>query len=488
MPTFIAVALFLVALLAPPAANSNSLLHVTACTEGKSKLRSHCGTLRIYENRATRSGRTIELHFIEIDAQHPTNRAIFFNPGGPGAGELDDAPAIADGQFLKALQKLQSSYNLVFIDNRGTGRSHPLQCDVDPKARPEYAFRQLWPDALLRACREALSKTSDLNQYTTDISVADVDDVRAALQYPKIVLYGGSYGTALYLDYARRYPAHVESLVLDGVAPPGILIVPLEDAQGGQKAIDQLSADCSHDRVCHAHFPQFAAHFDAVAQRLRGGPLPVPILNPATKRHETVLLYKEVFDDRMRDMLYADEGAAYVPYIIEQAYDENYEPLGRAIAAMTDWMDSTVATGLNLSATCAEDIPFITESDIAKTSAGSFIGDSRVRAQQHACAIWNVNHAAADFATPVRSDAPILMLSGSADPASPPQYGALALRYLPNGRQILIPHASHETELDCEDDLVVTFVHTRNAKSLDASKCIGTSQRPPFALSMNGFP
>ncbi|MBV8637655.1 MAG: hypothetical protein JO322_06175 [Candidatus Eremiobacteraeota bacterium] len=161
------------------AAPPDSPMHVTSCTIGKSKLPAHCGTLRVYENRTTRSGRTIEIHFVEVDALHRTNHALFFNPGGPGAPTTDYAAYIAEGQFLKAIAKLRSTYDLVFVDNRGTGKSAPLNCDLYPKDHPEYYYKQLWPDAPLRACRATLAKRSDLSAYNTDATVADIDDVRA---------------------------------------------------------------------------------------------------------------------------------------------------------------------------------------------------------------------------------------------------------------------------------------------------------------------
>ena len=132
-----------------------------------------------------------------------------------------------------------------------------------------------------------------------------------------------------------------------------------------------------------------------------------------------------------------------------------------------------VAAGLNLSVTCAEDIPFITESDVATTSANSFEGDLRVRAQQQACRIWSVRPVPASFDEPVRSDAPILMISGSDDPTSPPQYAQRALPYLPNARILLIKNAGHGTETPCSDALIVAFVRAQSARGLDLTRCAG---------------
>jgi pimeloyl-ACP methyl ester carboxylesterase len=472
----------------PTVARTSTLSsHFEPCRLGKAKLAAHCGTVDVYENRSARMGRTIALRVLEVDAVHRTNRAIVWNPGGPGADDSSVVPFILDGFFEKELMKLHDRYDLVFVDNRGTGSSHPLGCRLFSARHPEYYFAQLFPDGPLRACRAARSIDTDLSMYTTDISADDLDDVRAALHYPRLVLDGGSYGTRFYLDYTRRHPEHVESLVLQGVAPPGLFLIPLADAQGVRTAMNDLIADCSFDAACHRGFPDFAEHFAALVHRFDHGPIRLHIRNVVTKRDEIVSLSREVFADQLRHLLYADESAAYVPYIVEQAHLGNDAPLAEMITVATRSMDLGLASGLNLSVTCAEDLPFIAEAQVAQSSVGSFQGDSRVRAQQHACALWNVPRVPASFVQPVRSSAPLLMISGAADPATPPSYGRDALRYLPNGRQIVVPHAGHDVESDCMDALIVTFVHTRDAKHLDASKCVGDSRRPPFATSMKGF-
>ena len=461
--------------------------HFATCSIGDAKLPLRCGRVEVFEDRVARKGRVLSLAVVEIDAVHRSDRAVFWNPGGPGGAPSDAVADIANGRFAKELLALHQTHDLVFVDNRGTGMSGAMNCSLYTPAHPELYFAQLFPDAPLRACRARASKSADLSRYTTDISADDLDDVRAAMHYPKIVLDGGSYGTMFYLDYARRHPAHVESLVLQGVAPPGLLLIPLEEAQGAEAAMRALERDCAADGHCRAHFPHFAAHFAALVQRFDAGPLKVSVRNAATKRVQTVRLSKEVFADQLRHTLYDNEGAAYVPYIIEEAYRGNTAPLAELMNAEARWNDVGLALGLNLSVTCAEDLPFITESALARASAGTFQGDTRVRAQQHACDIWNVRRAAASFVQPVRSDAPILMISGADDPATPPQYATEALRYLPNARQIVIPHATHDSESACTDALIVEFVHARAAKHVDGGRCAATAHRPPFAYSMAGF-
>ncbi|MGB6517308.1 MAG: alpha/beta fold hydrolase [Candidatus Cybelea sp.] len=462
-------------------------LHTWSCTAGKARLAATCGTYAVYENRAAASGRKIALKFIIIRAVHGSKRAIAWNPGGPGASSTAFAGPIADGGVSGELRTLRDRYDILLVDNRGTGGSAPQQCDFSPADRPALYFRQLWPDELVKSCRSRLARGADLSLYTTSVAADDLNDLRGALGYPKLVLDGSSYGTRLYLVYARRHPENVESIVLDGVAPPHFMIIPLEDARGAQGSITRLIAECKADAKCNVRFPSFGAHFTALVERFDRGSVSVPLENSKTKRVTIVQLSKEVFADRLRQLLYYPVSAAYTPFIIERAYRGDYGPLATMVDAVTQGFAGLVAEGLNLSVTCAEDIPFITRSDVLRTSVNSFEGDLRVRAQQRACTIWSVSPVAAGFMAPVRSDAPILMISGSDDPTSPPAFAEQALPYLPNARILLIQNASHATETACGDNLIVEFVRAGTAKGLDLSRCGQAYHRPAFATSMSGF-
>ena len=462
-------------------------LHTWSCTAGKAKLPATCGTYTVYENRAAASGRKIALKFIIIKAAHDSKRAIAWNPGGPGASSTAFAGPIADGGVSGELRTLRDRYDILLVDNRGTGGSAPQQCDFSPADRPALYFRQIFPDELVKSCRSRLARGADLSLYATPIAADDLNDLRRALGYPKLVLDGSSYGTRLYLVYARRHPESVESIVLDGVAPPHFLIIPLEDSKGAADAMSRLIAECKADAKCNASFPSFGPHFNALVQRFARATVTVPFENAKSKRVTMVALSKEVFADRLRQLLYYPTGAAYAPFIIERAYRGDYGPLATMIDVVTQGFAGLLAEGLNLSVTCAEDIPFITKSDVVRTSANSFEGDVRVRAQQRACSIWSVRPVAVGFMDPVRSDAPILMISGSDDPASPPSFAEQALPYLPNARILLIKNAGHATETPCSDALIVGFVRAKTAKGLDLTRCGKGYRRPAFATSMSGF-
>ncbi len=474
------------ALLAAPApARSAPAPLGLQCVQGKTKAAALCGTFGVYEDRAAQSGRIIQLRVVVLKAGHPSQRAMAIIAGGPGQSAVELAPYIADGQFEKDATPLRDSYDILFMDDRGMGGSSPLTCVLAPKTAPALYMRQLFPDSLVKACRAKLAATHDLALYNANNSVDDLNDLRAALGYPKLVLNGGSYGTFFALVYMRRHPAQVESAVLSGVSPPGFQPLPGEP-EGVQTALDDLIAKCKRDTACETHFPHFAQNFAALMQRFDRGPVPVTLKKG--KDAVTYELSKEVFVDHVRQLLYDPQGAAYLPYIVERAAQGDDFPLGYVINLVARGLDGDLTMGAFLSYTCSEWMPFLDPAAVKQAAAHSFAADLRIEAQRRACSIWKVPAMPAGFNDPVRSDAPVLIVSGSDDPATPPKYADEAVKYLPNAKVVLVQGAGHAPETDCTDALVVKFVRAQSAKGLDTTKCSAEFTVPRFATSLFGLP
>ncbi len=166
----------------------------------------------------------------------------------------------------------------------------------------------------------------------------------------------------------------------------------------------------------------------------------------------------------------------------------DYGPLGQVLNVMSGGLAGALDYGAFLSYTCADEMPFIAEGDVKAAAAHSFAADLRFRAQQHACSIWNVRPTPPRFNDVVRSDVPILMITGSDDPTTPPRYAAEELPYLPNAEQVLVRGAGHTTELPCTDRLIVQFVRAGSAKGLEVSRCRAAFTPPHFDTSMAGWP
>ena len=171
--------------------------------------------------------------------------------GGPGA-PATELVELAHGGILEPVRQ---DHDLVFVDQRGTGGSNPLTCDVADDAKDLTSFfGDILPPDKVRACREKLQEQADLRLYTTPIAMDDLDEVRAALGYDKIDLVGLSYGTIASQVYMRQHPEHVRAAFLVGVATPNIK-QPLLFPRSAQHAMDLLFTDCTADETCHSAFP-----------------------------------------------------------------------------------------------------------------------------------------------------------------------------------------------------------------------------------------
>ncbi len=134
--------------------------------------------------------------------------AVIALAGGPGQAGLPFAE-----QSLSLLGQIVATRDLIVFDTRGTGSSHALSCRGLESAGGEDS-----PGPAISRCAQQLGPTRRF--YTTADSVADLEAIRVAGGYEKLVLYGTSYGTKLAEEYAQTYPSHVEALVLDSVVPP----------------------------------------------------------------------------------------------------------------------------------------------------------------------------------------------------------------------------------------------------------------------------
>ena len=190
-----------------------------------------------------------------------------------------------------------------------------------------------------------------------------------------------------------------------------------------------------------------------------------------------------VFADCLRHLLYSTQQSTRVPALIHAAARGDFEPFAQLELTPTMELHALIADGVFFSSTCTEDLPFVTEQDIERATAGTFLGDYRVRRQLAACAIWAPG-AAADVALqqPVRVSTPVLLISGEFDTATPPAAAARVARHLPNSRHIVFPNQSHDfANPACEGRLIAEFLVALEPESLDI-RCVAQTRRPPFVV------
>jgi pimeloyl-ACP methyl ester carboxylesterase len=480
----------LLALAAASAAPSRALLHGAATpTVQRVDLRPcrvpgfdepvRCGTRAVFENRGRHAGRTIALNIVVVPASSSTPAAdpVFWLHGGPGAAATDVVGA-AKGGFLEPLRR---DRDLVFVDQRGTGASNRLACDMgdDPRDLDAF-FGALFPRDKVLRCRDELAARADLTQYTTPIAMDDLDEVREALGYRTIDLVAASYGTIAAQAYLRQHGDHVRSVFLVGVATPGVK-QPLLFARAAQHALDRLFADCSADATCRAAFPNLAAEFDGVLARFKGGSLRVEMVDPAGGSRRAVALTYDNYVERIRLLLYTTTFARFVPLIVHQAYNGDFVPF--ETLAIRYNPGAILARGMYMTVTCSEGVPFITDTEMADQARGTFVGEDRVRAHRAACADWPHRPVSRSFIDPVKSDRPVVMFSGDVDGSTPPWFAEQAVKYLPNGRQTSARYYGHQLDSPCLWRTLSTFVTAGRAEGLD-TRCAAEIRRPPFATEI----
>jgi len=440
------------------------------CLTSDGNTEALCANYEVFENRETKKGRRIGLRvmFLPAKTDKPEADPFFALAGGPGQSATQAFPSVG------FVTKVREQRDVVLVDQRGTGGSNPLICPVRRGDDPQSMVGEAFSLDRIRACRAESEKKADLTQYTTSAFIEDLDDVRQALGYDKINIFGGSYGTLAALVYLRRHEDHVRSISLEAVATPQY-IMPLPFSKAIQNSVDRLIARCAADAGCHKDYPDLANEFKNIVDQLDKSPAHFEL------NGQGVTLPREIFVSSLRGLLYIPQFVSAFPLIVHNASQGDWSLYGRIVLALGGSMEGVIARGLSFSVICAESVPAFTEAAIRRDTQGTYLGDAQVRRYRQYCdAFGPVGSAPKDFYAPVRSKAPALLISGALDPATPPEMSEQIMHDLTNARLVVIKEGTHGTGSPCIDGLIAEFVKQGSAKGLDAS-CTDQIHLPPFA-------
>ncbi|MFT7722353.1 MAG: alpha/beta fold hydrolase [Roseateles sp.] len=413
-----------------------------------------CGSLERPLDPARPAGVKIAVHYLVVPAMARNKQpdAVLMLAGGPGQSAIDVAARV-----LPRLNRLNNRRDLVFIDQRGTGRSAPLTCadesrlTVTEQLDAEAQFRRL------DACRAALEKLpyGDLRFFTTTLAMQDMDAVRDRLGVPQWNLVGASYGTRAALEYLRQFPARVRRTVIDGVAPPD-MVLPASFSTDGQAALDKL-----FDAHARTH-PGLRADW---RQLLASLPRPVTVAHPLTGTPERFTVDRELLLRAVRPPLYQPALAAALPAALHAAaHDGRFDGLFGLTAAFAGGKGMALAMGMHFSVICAEDMPRLAQ---AADAPGADFGTGGADLYARVCRSWPRGDVPAAFYRVPPAPSPVLVLSGGADPATPPRHGERVARALAAGQpgrvqHLVAPEAGHGVmAVGCVRDLVFRFIDAK---------------------------
>lgn len=452
-------------------------------TDEAVKAKVLCGSLEVFEDRVSKNGRKISLKIVVFPATGPDKSSdpLFYLAGGPGSSATEDAPFIASD-----FAKIRERRDLVFVDQRGTGGSNPLDCELFKPSDLRSYLGDYFPLEDVRQCRKQLEPKANLSLYTTPIAMDDLDDVRVALGYDRINIIGGSYGTRAAQVYLKQHQNHVRAVILHGVSPAN-QFMPRDFPQHTERALNGVMADCAADDGCRGAFPNLAAEAKSVLDRLLQGPVEVHVKRQPAGEDVVISLSRDLAAEAIRYMLYQPGAAGRIPLFIHLAAQGNFTPLAEAAISYRQRIVATGSNGMYLSVTCAEDLPLIKPGEGERNGVNTFLGDYRLRQQRAACALWPQSKIANNYAEPPRSDLPALILTGQWDPVTPPIYGDTAAKYLSHSLHVIVPHGGHGFNgldgIDCINNLIINFVDRGTTTGLDTS-CVASIRRKGFLLKL----
>jgi pimeloyl-ACP methyl ester carboxylesterase len=445
-------------------------LKLSECTLPDFPEPARCGTLSVPENPHRPDGRRFAIAVAVIPAKGDALPDPVVPLGG-GPGEDTISEAVYWDQRLAALRERR---DILLMDQRGTGSSQRLSCDLHDPSAPAKNLADFFPPAGVRACAAELGRRTDLTQYTYLHFSRDLEAVRRALGYGPLNLFGGSYGTRAAMVFVRAYPGSVRTNFLGSVVPIDE-ITPLTMARASQEMFEKTFDACAADVACQRAFPNLRREFGEVLKRLESGEIRVPVAGAP----DGAPLSRGRVVEWMRARLYRPGTAAELPWLIHQAHSGNWTPIVEGILSQAAGFDTVYGAGLFFSITCAEDLAFLREEDVAAASEGTYLGDYRLRQQQAACESWPKAELPAGYRETIRSPVPTMFVSGDLDAAGPLWLTEQAAKGFSNRVELVSRGQGHTEWNDCLGRQYAQFVESGKTRAIDPDACPAIP-RPPF--------
>jgi len=448
--------------------------------EGFPGITARCGTLERPEDPSNPDSPILKLHVAVVGALSLEPEPDAFVPiaGGPGQSTVEFYASMSG-----AFESVRRTRDIVLLDQRGTGKSAQMQCEADEdKIENHYSREQTIADT--EACLEALPH--DPRFFTTSVAVEDLEALRIALGYSQLNVYGISYGTRVAQHFLRRYPDSTRSVIIDGVVAPQIALGP-GIAIEAQNALDAIFDRCAEDEACNKRFPTIRTDFDVLRQTLAADSVTINLPNPLRGTPEEVTFNDSDLAGALRLLSYHPSTIALMPLLIDEAVNGNFLPLTAQFLMIAENMSETISTGMHNAVVCTEDAPYFDGETVSLDELeATYIGPEQLEALEAICAVWPKGVLHDDFKAPVATDKPVLLLSGEADPITPPAYADLAAVDLENALHLTGRRQGHgQAPRGCVPKIIGDFIDAASVDALETD-CMDKLHAMPFFLDFSG--
>lgn len=368
--------------------------------------------------------------------------SLVVNPGGPGV------EGIAFASYLAGVlaPEVTDAFDIVGFDPRGVGQSSPVVCmsgeqttrwfrtDMTPDTPAEQATLMRRAEALATGC---LERTPAIARHLgTDDTVRDMDVLRQALGNERLDFLGFSYGTVLAARYAEFFPDRVGRFVLDGAVDPRLNLMEIsrDQSQGFQLALRRFAEDCAPRSSCpwDDGAPAVLRGMESLLVSLDEAPLPAGPGRSLVQSQAITAMFSAMYSPTLWPTLRE---------ALRQARRGNGEGLALLFDAATDRI------GRNRYATnMASAFPAISCWDSPPTPTAAGLAAAAVTWSRRApvaelaramswsnapCSVWFGHTTEPPAPASSTTTAPILIIGGTYDPATPYRWSRSLNRQLP---------------------------------------------------------
>lgn len=417
---------------------------------------------------------TVELPVIRIMAttDSPAPEPLMILLGGPGQNMSSVLPLFGDEAPIWRF--MLERQDVILFDQRGMGKSMPtLACPFERTVGESGATEgNTAPGlAIVRCAADVQAEGTDLAAFTTANNAADIDAIRLAMGDEQVDLYGISYGSKLALSAIRDYPDSIRASII--ASPLPLESNPfLDQTIGFDAALKQVWDACAADAQCAADNPDPAGAFVAAVDRLQQSPMRIPVVLPDSTHPTELSVDAFQFLQIVYLGVFVGPVVPVLPYLVTSVAAGD-DTLLREMAPLL-LMTGQLSLGALFTYFCQDEVPFspqdetdaaLEKANLVEPLAGPYWIDLGDQSYQ-ICRMWKLQPADPVEDEAVKSDEPLLILTGAFDPITPPKNGEMIVANFPNGQLVEFAAQGHDpasNDPECANPIITSFLDDPSA-------------------------
>ena len=453
-------------------AQPDSTFETVRCWDSvPNNLEGECGWITVTEDRSTNTGK-LQIAVVRFKGTQPDNTPIFLLAGGPGQAGI----TIYGSRFTTFIEPLLQERDVVIFDQRGTGLSNGLSCELPNSPEYDYSisydgyqyalgYAQYIYDCGIRFAEEGIP----IHAYSTAESATDLIVIAQALGYDQFDLYGTSYGTSYALAVMRDYPEQVRSVVLDAPIPSHIPRFEL-GLQSFVGAMRSVFTRCAQEPLCTRNYPDLEQVYVNSVQTLTSFPVTIHPIDESSGVVFDVSVNGNVFAGLIYNAMYHPIYTRLIPSAIYGSAYGDYsrlEELASAFLAPSQNIGTGISDGMMFAVICGEDAPFESFERIQEQQSLyptlAYPAFTAIQAGEQiipGCESWEVGELDPKIRRAITSDIPTLILVGEHDQITPPWFAQEVGGTLSNAQVFTLTGFGHSVfgQSLCAQELTTSFL------------------------------